>query len=231
MGFDFQHGFMVIDLLAAIGTIVEFHHRDDILPFLVDAGEVAYHALAFVAATGWANFDLKFVVHGLLHGFQLHQIQFVFSHAGGQVENLNANHAVVLVKVKDHTWLDFFRVNDFGFVEVEVEGVAFFVNFEFHLRHLKSGNFHLPLSFACVADHRFKAFGDIIGDPVRAALGADHGGYISHNDDAETQVNGKGGCAKAFRPAAFGTLEFIEVKTHIPKPPVCLPASTVDTFL
>ena len=228
MGFDFQHGFMVIDLLAAIGAIVKFQHWDGIGSSLVGAGEVAYHALAFVAATGWANFDLKFVVHGLLHGFQLHQIQFVFSHAGGQVENLNANHAVVLVKVKDHTWLDFFRVNDFGFVEVEVEGVAFFVNFEFHLRHLKSGNFHLPLSFACVADHRFKAFGDIIGDPVRAALGADHGGYISHNDDAETQVNGKGGCAKAFRPAAFGTLEFVQIKTHIPWPPVCLPASTAD---
>lgn len=129
MGFDFQHGFMVIDLLSAIGAIVKFHHRDSIGLSFVFAGEVTCHALDFVTATGWAGFYLKLVVHGLLHSLQLHQVQHILCHAGGQVENLDSNHAVVLVKVKDHTRLDFFGIKNLGFVEAKIEGVTCLVNF------------------------------------------------------------------------------------------------------
>ena len=67
MGFDFQHDLVVINLLSAIGTIVKFHHWDGVGLSLVGAGEVACHALDFVTATGWAGFDLKLVVHGLVY--------------------------------------------------------------------------------------------------------------------------------------------------------------------
>jgi len=59
MGFDFQHGFMVIDLLAAIETFVEFHHRDDIGLSLELARKVAGHTLDFVTATGGTGFDFQ----------------------------------------------------------------------------------------------------------------------------------------------------------------------------
>lgn len=64
MGFDFQHGLVIINFLSAIGTIVKFHHRDSIGLSFVLAGEVALHSLDFVTATGWTDFDLKFVFHG-----------------------------------------------------------------------------------------------------------------------------------------------------------------------
>ena len=73
-----------------------------------------------------------------------------------------------------------------------------------YLRHLESSDFHLPFPLAGVVDHDFEAFGDVIGDPVRAALGANRRRYVSHHDDAETEVNCKGGCARMFCPAAFG---------------------------
>jgi|GEM_PF-1642500 len=65
MGFDFQHGFVVIDFLAAIWTFIEFHHRDGVGLSLVAAGDVTGHALDFVTAAGGTGFDLEFVVHGL----------------------------------------------------------------------------------------------------------------------------------------------------------------------
>ena len=55
---------MVVDLLTAIGTIVKLHFWDGVRPSLVFASDIARHAPNFVTAAGWANFDLKFVLHG-----------------------------------------------------------------------------------------------------------------------------------------------------------------------
>lgn len=64
MRLDFQHCFMVIDLFAAIRAIVKLHLGNDVRPPLVFSGNIARHAPNLVTATGWTNFDLKFVVHG-----------------------------------------------------------------------------------------------------------------------------------------------------------------------
>ena len=69
---------------------------------------------------------------------------------------------------------------------------------------LEGGHFHLAVTLAGVVHHAFETFGDVIGAPVRAALGADQRGNISHNNHAESQVNGKGGFARLFLSAAIG---------------------------
>lgn len=61
---DLLHCGMVVNLLAAIGTIIKFHLRDNIRSAFVFAGNIAHNALDPVAAAGWASFDLKFTAHG-----------------------------------------------------------------------------------------------------------------------------------------------------------------------
>lgn len=68
---------------------------------------------------------------------------------------------------------------------------------------LEGGHFHLAVTFAGVVHHAFEAFRHVIGDPVRAALGADQRGDVPHNDHTETQVNGKGGGAWSFLSTAI----------------------------
>ncbi len=68
---------------------------------------------------------------------------------------------------------------------------------------LEGGHFHLAVTLAGVVHHAFEAFGDVISDPVRAALGANQRRDIPYDDHAESQVNGKGGSAWSFLSAAI----------------------------
>jgi hypothetical protein len=72
------------------------------------------------------------------------------------------------------------------------------------LHWLESSHFYLAVTLAGVIYYAFEAVGNVIGDPVGSALGANQRGDISHNDHAESQVNGKGGCTRPFLSAAIG---------------------------
>jgi hypothetical protein len=69
---------------------------------------------------------------------------------------------------------------------------------------LEGGHFHLAVTLAGVVHHAFEAFGDVIGNPVCTALGANQRGDIPYNDHAKSQVNGKGGRTRSFLSAAIG---------------------------
>jgi hypothetical protein len=64
----------------------------------------------------------------------------------------------------------------------------------------------MPL--AGVINGFFKTLGGFVRDPIRAALVADKGWHVPHNDHAESEVNGKSGCALRFCSPANRTRFF-----------------------
>ena len=83
----------------------------------------------------------------------------------------------------------------------EKNSEKFSPSFLFLRRHV-SGHFNLPVTLAGVIDGYFKTFSGFVGNPVRAALTADKGRYIPHDNHAEAEVNGKSSCSLRFGPAA-----------------------------
>jgi len=63
MRFDFQHCFVVINLLTAIRTIVKSHLWNGVSLTLIFAGNTSHRTPNLVTATGWTGLDLKFIVH------------------------------------------------------------------------------------------------------------------------------------------------------------------------
>jgi hypothetical protein len=61
---------MIENFLSAIWAIIEFQIGDGVSLAFILAVYIPHNSLDFVAAAGWANFDLDFGVHGYIAFFE-----------------------------------------------------------------------------------------------------------------------------------------------------------------